>query len=325
VPTAWSLRNLDPRRASPGLPLRRCYTSAMRGLVALSVVAAGQLACSSTMAVDDTAVLPDGGDATVSDSASDSAYPSCDGGCPANSACAYPVADGCNAQGVCVPVAPCLGAGKQPVYCGCLGTGVVQRCGIPAGYTPAPVQMPVLGASFPCTHSDAGDASVTSDAGDPGSDAGTEASGPARCVAAGGRCVAGAAFCANVAPHATPKDCDPSPGGTVCCAVDDDAGCTEIRAAKYDQSCTMDSDCVQVGVGNACYVCTPRCDRSGAINARALGQYMADFDKTPAGAVMCSCAVNNWTPTCCLSGQCHVGNECVPLDGSTDAAGAHAE
>jgi hypothetical protein len=87
-------------------------------------------------------------------------YPSCDGGCVPDAACAYPISASCGALGVCVPVAPCGGCGRQPTYCGCDGRGVVQSGDIPAGYSPAPV---VQGAYPPCIDLDAGD-----DAGDSG-------------------------------------------------------------------------------------------------------------------------------------------------------------
>jgi hypothetical protein len=125
-------------------------------------------------------------------------------------------------------------------------------------------------------------------------------------------------------------------GGTACTSTNtappseagasDAAGCAEIRASSYDQSCKSDSDCAMVNVGNACVECVFACgEHVGAINVGALAQYMADVDKTPAGAALCGCGLVLRPPLCCRSGQCHADNECLSLDGSTDAADAHAE
>ena len=81
-----------------------------------------------------------------------------------------------------------------------------------------------------------------------GGAAGDDASGAAACAAAGGQCEVGA-VCEEVAPGAC------GPGGSVCCLhvlCADDAKVQLIQASDYDQSCTVDSDCVEVYVGNAC-------------------------------------------------------------------------
>ena len=126
--------------------------------------------------------------------------------------------------------------------------------------------------------------------GGSGSDGGPEASGAAACVAAGGQCVQGVAFCANVGLGATSKSCLDVGPSMLCCAVDSDAGCTEIQASSYDQSCKGDSDCVTVSVGNACAECIFACGENvSAISIGAMAQYTADVDKTPAGAAECGC------------------------------------
>jgi sulfatase modifying factor 1 len=102
--------------------------------------------------------------------------------------------------------------------------------------------------------------------------------------------------------------------------VDEDAGCTEIAASSYDQSCKSDTDCVTVNVGNACAECVFACaENVGAINAGAMGQYTADLAKTPAGVALCNCPSEGIVVPCCRSGQCHADNECLSLDGSTAA------
>jgi hypothetical protein len=154
------------------------------------------------------------------------------------------------------------------------------------------------------------------------SDRETLSAGTARCVAAGGECVQGATFCANVGPGATPQDCvDVSPL-MICCAVNNDAGCTEIRASNYDQSCFKDSACIGVSVGNACYPCEVACGATiGAINVGAKAQYVADFDKTQAWQAPCSCQLSFQPPVCCRNGQCLADSACIP-DASADAEDA---
>ena len=145
----------------------------------------------------------------------------------------------------------------------------------------------------------------------------------AACVAAGGQCVSGVAFCANVGPGASPGSCLDVGPAMLCCAVNPDAGCTEIQASSYDQTCTRDSDCVAVSVGNACEECVFACGANvGAINAGAMAQYRVDVAKTPAGVAVCGCPEEAVTAPCCRNGQCHADNECVSADGSTDAADA---
>ncbi len=106
----------------------------------------------------------------------------------------------------------------------------------------------------------------------------------------------------------------------LCCAVDEDAGCTEIEASNYDQSCKSDSDCVTVSVGNACEKCVFACGENvGAINAAAIAQYTADVAMTPAGVGFCGCPSVGVVVPCCRSGQCHADNECSSRDGSAGA------
>jgi hypothetical protein len=154
----------------------------------------------------------------------------------------------------------------------------------------------------------------------------SDASGAAACVAAGGQCVAGVAFCANVGPGATAASCLDVSSDMLCCAVKEDAGCTEIQASSYDQTCTSHSDCVTVNVGNACEECVFACGISvGAISVEAMAQYAADVDKTPAAVVSCGCPSEQVIRPCCRSGQCHADNECSSLDGSADGADASTE
>lgn len=72
----------------------------------------------------------------------------------------------------------------------------------------------------------------------------------------------------------------------------DTAACT-IPASNFDQSCTVDSDCVVVMTGNYCGGCP--CDAFGAISVSALDAFDAAIAQTPVGSgafrgiVVCSC------------------------------------
>jgi hypothetical protein len=167
------------------------------------------------------------------------------------------------------------------------------------------------------------DAGVSDDA--QGGAASDDASGAAACAAAGGQCEVGA-VCEEVALGAC------GPVGSVCCLhviCAADAKVQLIQASDYDQSCTVDSDCVEVYVGNACS-CELGCRTTiGPINKAAEPQYTADVASAP--SVVCSCAptppvrVGSEPVACCVEGQCQtVTGQCaVPMDAGTDAdAGA---
>jgi hypothetical protein len=152
--------------------------------------------------------------------------------------------------------------------------------------------------------------------------------GAAACVAAGGQCVQGVAFCGPVGPGATAASCLDTGLTMLCCAVNPDGGCAEIQASNYDQSCTVDSDCVEVSVGNPCQACDFICNQSvGAINVGANAQYTADVAKTAAGVGDCGCPaeVGNRVGPCCRSGQCHADSACSSSDASTDSGDASGE
>ena len=107
----------------------------------------------------------------------------------------------------------------------------------------------------------------------------------------------------------------------------DDADAQLIQASNYDQSCTTDSDCVAVSVGNACYPGFLNCTL-GTINVGALAQYNADVAKTSAAlcGVMGDCSVQI---PCCHNGTCQPGSDqCVPTlpgDAATDAEGGTSD
>ena len=105
-----------------------------------------------------------------------------------------------------------------------------------------------------------------------------------------------------------------------------DANIENIQASNYDQSCKVDSDCVGVAEGNACFPCVIQCQSGGAINRNALSRYQSDISKTvgareTAGLTPCGCPAT-FAP-CCRSGTCHADLECqnpMSSDAATDAS-----
>jgi hypothetical protein len=82
-----------------------------------------------------------------------------------------------------------------------------------------------------------------------------------------------------------------------------------ISASNYDQSCTVDTDCVEVSSSDYCSTTDCQCGGS-AINVGALAQFKADVSKTPigSGALMgkvCGCGIA-FGP-CCRHGVCQGG------------------
>lgn len=163
---------------------------------------------------------------------------------------------------------------------------------------------------------------------------GAAVTGPAECAAAGGQCEVGAVC--GLEQSLGSGSCGPV--GAVCCLqvlCAADATVQLIQASDYDQSCAVDSDCVEVYVGNAC-TCDLSCQsKQAAINKAALSQYTADVAKAP--RVACGC-LRPPIPTggvslpCCVGGSCQFTNQCsnpVPVvdaaaetgtDAATDAA-----
>jgi hypothetical protein len=116
--------------------------------------------------------------------------------------------------------------------------------------------------------------------------------------------------------------CNSSNGGQPVECTDGDV--QEISASNYDQSCKTDSDCVAVGVGNACYACVLGCPVS-AINVHAKAQYMMDVQKTSGWAALnapnfTACGCPSEGPPCCMNGTCGMGCFASPSnDASADA------
>ena len=91
-----------------------------------------------------------------------------------------------------------------------------------------------------------------------------------------------------------------------------------IRASDYNQSCTTDSDCVEVGEGNTCdEVCGISCGGQ-AINRCALPRYETDLAATGfVGNPACNCPAD--FGACCRGGRC-VDDVCC-LNPCPDAGG----
>jgi hypothetical protein len=152
-----------------------------------------------------------------------------------------------------------------------------------------------------------------------GGDAGEDASSTL-CTAAGGQCLGGDLACTGVLG---PQDC--GGGGSFCCvpnAIGPGAGsCTGanvqlIQASNYDQSCTTDSDCIGVGLGNVCFKCDIDCPNA-AINRSAQAQYRTDVAHSPANDADCGCPTYPVGP-CCIGGMCQFGSQCLVADAAAD-------
>ena len=108
-----------------------------------------------------------------------------------------------------------------------------------------------------------------------------------------------------------------------------------IVATSYDQSCEVDSDCVEVTSGNYCT--GPQCMCGGsAISGGALAQFTADTARVHdgGGGIACPCAAS-FGP-CCRSGTCtaqcwapsdtlpscaNAGGSCAPPNSACGSAG----
>lgn len=173
--------------------------------------------------------------------------------------------------------------------------------------------------------------SSNSSNGGGGADAGAgdvavDTSGPAACVAAGGQCVLGGASCSSRGP----QDCNPdrNPGGAFCC-LSGLCPAAPVQATNYDQTCTVDSDCVSVAEGNPCMPCGFGCPSGATINVGALTKYRSDIANTPAvlsaadGGCLSTCGTasgrSDYGPFCC-AGMCHVGGPCLPADAGAEAS-----
>jgi hypothetical protein len=98
----------------------------------------------------------------------------------------------------------------------------------------------------------------------------------------------------------------------------DDATVKLIQASDYDQSCTVDTDCLLISVGNACVPCAFSCPSGAAINVSAQSKYRSDIANTPA---VCPANCPNEPDPCCVGGKCQASTtgQCPAADAG-DAA-----
>ncbi len=85
-------------------------------------------------------------------------------------------------------------------------------------------------------------------------------------------------------------------GGRVALLLDAGLSCN-LSASQYDNSCKVDSDCVEVPGGNPCSASTCHCPTT--LNVDVASKYMNDYtalSATVAGTGSCPCP--------CLSGPC---------------------
>ncbi len=110
--------------------------------------------------------------------------------------------------------------------------------------------------------------------------------------------------------------CSPKRGMVPCT----DANVQLIEPSNYDQSCSVDSDCVAVAAGNACFPCLVECRVGGAINQNALPSYESDISKTTGAeeptVLPCGCPVG-FVP-CCRGGVCHADLQCENPDAAAE-------
>jgi hypothetical protein len=95
-----------------------------------------------------------------------------------------------------------------------------------------------------------------------------------------------------------------------------EAGAPLIQASSYDQSCSVDTDCVAVGVGNPCTaICEIFCAGNAAISEMSLARYMMDKSNLPASLldVGCGCPIAD-PSACCVAGTCSTACT-TPIEG----------
>jgi hypothetical protein len=97
-----------------------------------------------------------------------------------------------------------------------------------------------------------------------------------------------------------------------------------LSADSYDRSCTKDSDCEVVYVGDVCVCCG---DQAAAINVADDARYRADVNSADKGCpdIHCSGACVASPPTACIAGSCTVCpyGGCA-VEGGTPDAGTDA-
>ena len=156
------------------------------------------------------------------------------------------------------------------------------------------------------------------------------------CETAGGTCVWTAGTCPSGTVDDTSQyqwsqyECSSAGGPSICCMPSTDGGAgaaldgatadaelsCSLSASQYDNSCTIDSDCVGVPFGDPCAGnCSSICPTS-ALNARVAYQYLTDLKALMAGGTenaICNCPCIPLQP-CCRQGVCY--NMCGECSGT---------
>jgi hypothetical protein len=100
-----------------------------------------------------------------------------------------------------------------------------------------------------------------------------------------------------------------------------DANVQLIQASNYEQSCTVDTDCVAVAEGNFCYPGSTNCPGNAAISKSDYARYQADVAKTNGASCYAPGNCGDESGPCCIGGKCQVGSQCanpVPTDAAAD-------
>ena len=83
-----------------------------------------------------------------------------------------------------------------------------------------------------------------------------------------------------------------------------------ISSADYDQSCSVDADCVSVPEGNVCDDCALHCQQAGAVNKRVEEQYRSDVAKLVKQFPKAECSCPRTPDPCCVDRVCRHDLSC---------------
>jgi hypothetical protein len=98
-----------------------------------------------------------------------------------------------------------------------------------------------------------------------------------------------------------------------------DANVQLIQASNYQQSCTVDTDCVAVGEGNFCNPGSTNCSNA-AISKSDYAQYQADVAKTNGASCYAPGNCGGESGPCCIGGKCQMNAACFNAVPAGDAA-----